>query len=339
MHYVQHFKINGVDTKQVACIELQGKPNAATEGCVGLLAIDVTSPLHEVYKCITKNGNIHTWELLSSGTCIMSSTITGAGEEIAEFPYDKLKTVANYVVKVGDVIIDKEGFLYQVESINYTSCMARYNGTQIVSGMPKVGQVDNGKILSVVDGCHAFVNVEGSSVDTFVNQKQMEIAPYFLVEPNENGEYELELGKVYKIFTTLSVEPPNGYNDQTPYYDFLLEFYYKGITNQGKTEEKRTEVFNTATVNSVARPYYQGSNWFTLKPISGAIRSYANPGMKLTPRYLLNGEEYSANIATTGYLEAGSLESKFIISGVTKVLVENDEAYMGSIPSAEGVSF
>ena len=171
MHYVQHFKINGVDTKQVACIELQGKPNAATEGCVGLLAIDVTSPLHEVYKCIAKNGNIYTWELLSSGTCIMSSTITGEGEEIAEFPYDKLKTVANYVVKVGDVIIDKEGFLYQVESINYTSCMARYNGTQIVSGVPKVGKVDNGKILSVVDGCHSFVNVRGSSVAEYVEQE------------------------------------------------------------------------------------------------------------------------------------------------------------------------
>ena len=37
MHYVKHFKINGVDTKQVACIELQGAPNAATEGAVGVL--------------------------------------------------------------------------------------------------------------------------------------------------------------------------------------------------------------------------------------------------------------------------------------------------------------
>lgn len=171
MHYVKQFNINGIDTKQVACIELRGKPNAATEGCVGVLGIDMLSPLHEVYKCTAVNGSIYTWELLSSGTCIMSSIITGAGEELAEFPYDKLRTVANYVVKIGDVIIDKEGFLYQVESLNTTYCIARYNGTQIVSGMPKVGEVDNGKILSVVDGCHAFVPVEGSSVDMFIREK------------------------------------------------------------------------------------------------------------------------------------------------------------------------
>jgi hypothetical protein len=79
--------------------------------------------------------------------------------------------VANYVVKIGDVIIDKEGFLYQVESLNTTYCIARYNGTQIVSGVPKVGEVDNGKIFSVVDGCHAWVPVEGSSVDRFVREK------------------------------------------------------------------------------------------------------------------------------------------------------------------------
>jgi hypothetical protein len=169
MHYVKQFNINGVDTKQVACIELRGKPNAATEGYVGVLGIDILSPLHEVYKCVAKNGSIYTWELLSSGTCIMSSIITGAGEELAEFPYDKLKTVANYIVKIGDVIIDKEGFLYQVDSINTTSCIARYNGTQIVSGIPKVGEVDNGKILSVVDGCHAFVGVEESSVGEYVD--------------------------------------------------------------------------------------------------------------------------------------------------------------------------
>jgi len=39
MHYVKHFSINGIDTKQVACIELHGKPNAATEGAVGALAM------------------------------------------------------------------------------------------------------------------------------------------------------------------------------------------------------------------------------------------------------------------------------------------------------------
>ena len=52
MHYAKQFKINNVDTRPIACIELQGKPNAATEGAVGVLGIDVTSSTHDVYKCV-----------------------------------------------------------------------------------------------------------------------------------------------------------------------------------------------------------------------------------------------------------------------------------------------
>jgi hypothetical protein len=131
MHYVKQFHINGVDTKQVACIELQGKPNAATEGCVGVLGIDMTSPLHDVYKCVAKNGSIYTWELLSSGLSIMSSTITGGGEDTVQFPYANLRTPAMYVVKIGDLILDIDGYLYQVSSLNSTYCVATYCGTQI----------------------------------------------------------------------------------------------------------------------------------------------------------------------------------------------------------------
>lgn len=65
MHYVKQFNINGVGTKQVACIELHGKPNAATEGKVGVLGIDMDSPVHDVYKCVAVNGGVYTWELLS----------------------------------------------------------------------------------------------------------------------------------------------------------------------------------------------------------------------------------------------------------------------------------
>lgn len=65
MHYVKQFNINGVGTKQVACIELHGKPNAATEGAVGVLGIDMESPYHEMYTCVAVNGGVYTWELLS----------------------------------------------------------------------------------------------------------------------------------------------------------------------------------------------------------------------------------------------------------------------------------
>jgi hypothetical protein len=64
MHYVKHFDINGIDTRQVACIELHGSPNAATVGAVGLLGMNVDSPSHEIYKCVAVNGSIYTWELL-----------------------------------------------------------------------------------------------------------------------------------------------------------------------------------------------------------------------------------------------------------------------------------
>ena len=77
MHYVKQFKINGVDTKQVACIELQGVPNAATEGSVGVLGMDMSSPTHEVYRCVAVNGSIYTWEILfRSGTSVDTYTKT-----------------------------------------------------------------------------------------------------------------------------------------------------------------------------------------------------------------------------------------------------------------------
>lgn len=133
MHYVKHFDINGVATKQVGCIELHGKPNAATEGAVGVLGIDVDSPLHDVYKCVAVNGSIYTWDLLSSGLSIMSATISGAGTELVQFPYDKLKTPVMYVVKIGDLILDSEGYLYQIDALNTTYCVAKYCCTQVVA--------------------------------------------------------------------------------------------------------------------------------------------------------------------------------------------------------------
>lgn len=68
MKYVKCLNINGVDAKQVACIELHGAPNAATEGAVGVLGIDVDSPTHDIYKCVAVNGAIYTWKPCASGS-------------------------------------------------------------------------------------------------------------------------------------------------------------------------------------------------------------------------------------------------------------------------------
>ena len=131
MHYVKQFNINGVDTKQVACIELQGAPNAATEGAVGLLAMDMTSFTHDVYKCVAVNGSVYTWELLSCGMSIMSSTITGEGGVSKSFPYTTITTPKNYLIKCGDLIIDSEGYIYRVISIGANECETEYTGTHL----------------------------------------------------------------------------------------------------------------------------------------------------------------------------------------------------------------
>lgn len=67
MKYVKDFDILGVKTAQIPCIELQGVPNTATKGVVGLLGIDITSPKYELYKCVKVEGNIYTWLLVSVG--------------------------------------------------------------------------------------------------------------------------------------------------------------------------------------------------------------------------------------------------------------------------------
>jgi hypothetical protein len=81
MRYVKYFDINGVKSKQVACIEVHGRPNAATEGAVGVLAIDVDSPNGEMYRCVAVNGGIYTWEHFLSAT---DGVILGMQNDIAD---------------------------------------------------------------------------------------------------------------------------------------------------------------------------------------------------------------------------------------------------------------
>ena len=156
MKYVKHFSINGIDTKQVACIELNGRPNAATEGAVGVLGIDVTSPTHEVYKCVAVNGSLYTWELLSSGMSIISANITREGGENPSFLYTDLRIPDNYLIKVGDLILDREGYLYQISAIGNESCDTTYCGTHLTGeggggGKDYRLELSNGKLQLVTE--------------------------------------------------------------------------------------------------------------------------------------------------------------------------------------------
>ena len=166
MNYVKQFKICGVDTKQVACIELHGKPNAATEGALGVLGIDIDSPLHEVYKCVAVNGSIYTWELLSSGMSILTSSVSGGESKSVNFPYTSMRIPSGYVVKAGDLIIDKESYLYQVTGIGTSSCDAEYVGTQLcIKYIESLPQYSEGlKFTSNGDGtCYV---TRGNCTDT-----------------------------------------------------------------------------------------------------------------------------------------------------------------------------
>ena len=167
MHYVKQFNINGVATKQVACIELQGVPNATTEGAVGVLGIDVLSPTHEVYRCVAVNGSVYKWELLSAGMSIMSATSTGEGAATKSFPYSNLLIPSNYLIKVGDLILDSEGYLYQITAIGTEACDTMYCGTQIGG----IANGDKNCTLVVRDGKLQLVTESGnvvSSVDYFI---------------------------------------------------------------------------------------------------------------------------------------------------------------------------
>lgn len=92
MHYVKHFDILGVDTRQIPCIELQGVPTTATEGAVGLLGINMLSAAHEMYVCTGVKGAVYTWTPLqgsggggADGVGISKSEINAYGELVLTY--------------------------------------------------------------------------------------------------------------------------------------------------------------------------------------------------------------------------------------------------------------
>lgn len=142
MNYVKHFSVLGVDTRQVACIELRGAPTAATEGAVGVLGIDVTSPTRDVYKCVGVNGGVYTWMPISempevkdgeNGLSLLSAVESRSGLSVVTFPFYQLNTPSGYTVKIGDMILDPEGYIYQVTSIEVDSCTAKYIGERLLT--------------------------------------------------------------------------------------------------------------------------------------------------------------------------------------------------------------
>ena len=275
MHYVKQFKINGVDTKQVACVELQGVPNAATEGSVGVLGMDMSSPTHEVYRCVAVNGNIYTWELLSAGMSIISATITGEGGETKSFPYENLRIPNNYLIKVGDLILDSEGYLYQINSIGVESCDAIYCGTHIGG----IASGDKDYHLTVTDGKLQMVTESGAIIsnidypvpdgDTICRDSSTgEISAYGIktitdtplrVFVGEQAEYEkLTEEQQQNLFAIITDDPTKEMflkkleALEAKKHTRIVELYSAGGTSMGTTT-----TIKTFLQNEVAPLYYQ----------------------------------------------------------------------------------
>lgn len=158
MHYVKHFDIDGVATRQAACIELHGKPNAATEGCVGVLGIDVDSPKREVYKCVAVNGNIYTWELLSVSALVETNSVVkygavgdGRADDTAAFKAalatERVVSVPGGIYKLSDGLVVRE------------NCMLELAQDAVLEFTQTSGNAITLLRLANIKGNHATVNV------------------------------------------------------------------------------------------------------------------------------------------------------------------------------------
>ncbi len=105
MHYVTKFNINGVETMQVACVPLHGKPNAATEGAVGVFGIDLDSPTYDLYWCVDVTGSIYTWKPCSA------LGLTAKVESLEELIMDTLNEYQDSTARVDELDAEVTEFM------------------------------------------------------------------------------------------------------------------------------------------------------------------------------------------------------------------------------------
>lgn len=218
MHYVKHFDILGIDTRQITCIELQGKPTTATEGAVGLFGMNMLSADHEVYVCIAVDGAIYTWiplkgdggisvtegkvndvgELiltLSNGTTINAGVVTGKGCYVngvpadLNFDSDPQTQIDARVKKEGDTIsgiLNVEGALTLPNSPDNPE-----KATVVDTYTSRITANSNETGLTIVDG--SITTIEKIAGDTV---KSANLIPF----PHYSND--LMLSNYYEGFTT-----------------------------------------------------------------------------------------------------------------------------------------
>lgn len=150
-----------------------------------------------------------------------------------------------------------------------------------------------------------------------INDLLIKIAPYSLVEPDENGDYVLEEGKTYKVFFDRDLL------DANDAYAFLKATYYnrsdEQITATGKITAPSFSWANyfEITINSIS--VYDAGGWGT---------DYFRVG------YSINGTDYAWTVVTASYSE-GTLSdfepdepTEAYLTGLTKCLLKNEEPYL-----------
>lgn len=164
--YVEFLNILDVTTKVIPCITGSGVPDDA-EGAVGCLYMNETNGL--MYKYMTRIDGTKGWEPLTVGMSIISAKISEAGVEEAYFAFNELRTPEYYSMKIGDLIVDTDGYLYQVSQIDSEGCTATYCGTRI--GGVASGDKDfrlavvKGKLQLLTEGGRVLNAVECVSTD------------------------------------------------------------------------------------------------------------------------------------------------------------------------------
>ena len=218
MVYVKHFDILGVDTAQIPCIELQGKPNAATVGVVGLLGIDVTSEGKDVYVCTAVNGAVYTWKCLKDGkdgTCVRKSEINDSGELILTLSDGTTINAGVAKGEKGDSGKDgtpgKDGVSVENTEINDKGELVVTFSNGVVTNVGKVVGTDgkNGVGITKVELTASYELVVTLSNNTIVN----------LGVPNIRVDTLFVDGKSYPIRATTNISDKG----KAGYITFILE--------------------------------------------------------------------------------------------------------------------
>lgn len=162
MHYVKCFDILGIDTMQVPCIELQGVPNTATEGAVGLLGVNMLSADHEIYVCIGKEGNIYHWIPLKGegGTSVTEAKVNDNGELILTLSNGELLNAGVVYTDTIPGVMTVEGALIMPNSPTTPdeATVTDSYVTRVTANKPTTG-------LTIVDGSETLVTkITGDTV-------------------------------------------------------------------------------------------------------------------------------------------------------------------------------